>query len=100
MALPLRCAASMRLAGAALPFSTGLRPALAKFLPCQGRYDVECETYHLERRFMFVHNGGRQRPLADLPDRSHQINYLWSDRRGSDFMRFSFVRLRHNAGPL
>src|SRR2546429_1467895 len=34
MALPLRCAASLRLGGAIPPFSRGLRPALAKFFPC------------------------------------------------------------------
>src|SRR5258706_10307615 len=74
------------------PF-TGLRPAIAKFLPCQGSYDAECETHHLKRRSMSVHHGSRQRPPADLPDRSDQVNYVRSDRRGSDFMRFSFIRL-------
>src|ERR1043166_4426830 len=39
--------------------SQGLRPSIAKFLTCQGRYDVGCETHHLKRRSMFVHNGSR-----------------------------------------
>ena len=37
---------------------------------------------------MSVHNGSRERPLADFSDRGDQVNYLWGDRRSSNVMRF------------
>src|SRR5437762_13867829 len=41
--------------------SQGLRPTLAKFLPCQGRYDSKCETHHLKRRSLFITAVGKDR---------------------------------------